>query len=763
MAKKVILKDDNVEIMPITRGELVLDSSGQQAFHSSQFLATQSQPGLMSAADKTKLDVIKSTTIDSALSTTSDNAVKNKVVTAAINEAKTLANNAQDAADNAQDTANSAQGIANAIKSSYLKSASVSGNQLTLTDQDDEETKFNNTTYTFNSGSDGSFTVTPAGGEAQTITVGGVLTDDKVKQTNTTSSGSYRLLFSYTADNTTRTEGARKSSKLLFNPSTGALTATSFSGKLTWANLTDVPESFTPSTHNHSTAQINALTNYSKATSASDLTTTDTLNVALGKLEYKADTAYTWYKSITDTDTDDVINKWSEVVDFVNNLEDDVLETFVTTNTKQTITGEKTFSGTSASLLTIDRNSTSPAWIRFLKNGTLLGYLGVSNDNKAQFNNGSNTYDILHSGNAHIKNGVITINGATITPITSHQSLSNYVTLTGNQEISGVKTFTSQQKFTVAQGTSPFTVTSKTTVANLSAALLDGTAKSGLLTGFANVNTTNNPNSISVTVGGTTKYLAIAYAKISGQVSKNLVLKIKSGSTEGTNLYTYNGSTAKTLNIVAGSNITLTAEAGKLTIASSYSNTTYTLSGTLSGNTFVSTLKPSSGNNTTSVVPAMTAATASAAGKAGLVPAPSAGSQNSFLRGDGTWVKVDAGTVISLPKELTVTADWMDTGIDGDDLETGTYIVQVSCAANNDALGYDCYWSGIMSWWKGRTNDTESDEILLHRTGRSYANTIYLRTIMRSNTDTNGLKLQIAANTNIGTKYIYTFKFKKVI
>jgi hypothetical protein len=29
MAKKVILKDDNVEIMPITRGELVLDSSGQ--------------------------------------------------------------------------------------------------------------------------------------------------------------------------------------------------------------------------------------------------------------------------------------------------------------------------------------------------------------------------------------------------------------------------------------------------------------------------------------------------------------------------------------------------------------------------------------------------------------------------------------------------------------------------------------------------------------------------------------------------------------
>ena len=41
-------------------------------------------------------------------------------------------------------------------------------------------------------------------------------------------------------------------------------------------------------------------------------------------------------------------------------------------------------------------------------------------------------------------------------------------------------------------------------------------------------------------------------------------------------------------------------------------------------------------NNTT--YSAMTAATADAAGKTGLVPAPAAGKQTSFLRGDGTWV-----------------------------------------------------------------------------------------------------------------------------
>ena len=47
MAKKILLKDSNgVELIPVTRGELVLDSSGQQALHSSEFLATDTQPGL---------------------------------------------------------------------------------------------------------------------------------------------------------------------------------------------------------------------------------------------------------------------------------------------------------------------------------------------------------------------------------------------------------------------------------------------------------------------------------------------------------------------------------------------------------------------------------------------------------------------------------------------------------------------------------------------------------------------------------------------
>lgn len=49
-----------------------------------------------------------------------------------------------------------------------------------------------------------------------------------------------------------------------------------------------------------------------------------------------------------------------------------------------------------------------------------------------------------------------------------------YVTLTTAQTVSGVKTFSTQQKFKVATGTSPFTVTSTTVVANLNSDLLDG-------------------------------------------------------------------------------------------------------------------------------------------------------------------------------------------------------------------------------------------------------------------------------------------------
>lgn len=71
------------------------------------------------------------------------------------------------------------------------------------------------------------------------------------------------------------------------------------------------------------------------------------------------------------------------------------------------------------------------------------------------------------------------------------------------------------------------------------------------LTGTASVDTTGNA----------------ATADVADKVANALTLKVKTGTTEGTDLYTYDGSGAKTLDIKQGSNVTLTAAAGSVTIA----------------------------------------------------------------------------------------------------------------------------------------------------------------------------------------------------
>lgn len=232
--------------------------------------------------------------------------------------------------------------------------------------------------------------------------------DTKVTQTNTTDSAYYRVLLSGNANDTTETTTARKSTNLIFNPSTGNLKAVSLNlnGDIVindgtnkdrfikfqynntdsygWRigylgnNTTNGSnnnalsfESYSNSTWNkalifdHSTRKatfsadvtattfignldgtyVNKLTGYSKATSVGNIATNDTLNTALGKLEYKADWACDWITSVTADDTDTLVNKWGEIVNFLDSVAEgtDIIDEFVTRKTSQTITGEKTF------------------------------------------------------------------------------------------------------------------------------------------------------------------------------------------------------------------------------------------------------------------------------------------------------------------------------------------------------------------------------------------------------------------------------------
>lgn len=62
-------------------------------------------------------------------------------------------------------------------------------------------------------------------------------------------------------------------------------------------------------------------------------------------------------------------------------------------------------------------------------------------DDRGVSGTGGTWHTVLTDKNTKITNGTITINGASITPLISHQSLANYVTLNTAQRISGGKTF----------------------------------------------------------------------------------------------------------------------------------------------------------------------------------------------------------------------------------------------------------------------------------------------------------------------------------
>lgn len=103
------------------------------------------------------------------------------------------------------------------------------------------------------------------------------------------------------------------------------------------------------------------------------------------------------------------------------------------------------------------------------------------------------------------------------------------------------------------------------------------------------------------------------------------------------------------------------------------------------------------------------AATASAAGKSGLVPAPAAGKQNAYLRGDGTWVEPGttlAGTVTGIPLDQTMgkqLKDEIDT-LNGNlqnkaNLNSENTFANTVTSTNNKDLNIGCYITGQFSSW----------------------------------------------------------------
>lgn len=323
-------------------------------------------------------------------------------------------------------------------------------------------------------------------------------TDYRVKQSASTTTNFRPLILGY--NNSTDksvlandiTNQVYTTTTIYAQSSSGTLYANKFIGKIDWSNIDGKPSCFTPCAHTHSSNQITTLTSYVKATSNSALSTSDSLNIALGKLEYKGDLGITAYNLVNAAyDGDGTIENLKEILKVLEGIKD--------TETIKGLLGK--YLPLAGGTMTLGEG------LKFHSDGNYFGtnldarIISLLDDNATVCNggliiderctyNGTTTItellrirdaefkwkgqNILHSGNSNIQNGVITINGVSITPLTAHQSLANYVTLNTEQTITGIKTFTKQQKFTVANGTAPFQVTSKTKVTNLNVDYIEG-------------------------------------------------------------------------------------------------------------------------------------------------------------------------------------------------------------------------------------------------------------------------------------------------
>lgn len=122
----------------------------------------------------------------------------------------------------------------------------------------------------------------------------------------------------------------------------------------------------------------------------------------------------------------------------------------------------------------------------------------------------------------------------------------------------------------------------------------------------------------------------------------------------------------------------------------------------------------------------------------------------------------DFSRVINIQKQIKLTTDWLDTGIAGNSLDTGTYVVQVSGFNSSHTQLYSEIYSGVMSWYSGTTNSGNSSEIFLHNAGLAdNNNAIYLRTLRVAGSKT--LKLQIACKVAATGTDTLTFKLRRLI
>ena len=113
---------------------------------------------------------------------------------------------------------------------------------------------------------------------------------------------------------------------------------------------------------------------------------------------------------------------------------------------------------------------------------------------------------------------------------------------------------------------------------------------------------------------------------------------------------------------------------------------------------------------------------------------------------------------------LALTTEWQDTGVNGADLATGSYAVQVYANdTGNGGTNHNERYTGWLSWYAGATDSTEADEIVLHRAGAGTDGSLYLRTQRTPAADGRGLVLELRSNLATGAASPYLLTFRRLM
>ena len=381
-----------------------------------------------------------------------------------------------------------------------------------------------------------------------------------------------------------------------------------FLSSVSWSTVTGKPSSFTPSAHNQASSTITAMTGYVKPSAAGAITATDTLNGAIGKLEKGLEAKMT-IGSTADKATADAIGQTISTT-YIKGL---TVSGKVITYTK----GD----GSTGTITTQDTNTTYGA-----ATSSVLGLVKTGSN----ITNTSGTISLT-------KANVIAALG--YTPPTTNTTYGAATTSTLGLVKTGANiTNTSGTiSLTKANVTAALGYTPPTTNTTYSAAT---NTTLGLVKIGDNITNTNGTISLaSSDVIGGLGYEPCSKSSFDAfheEMQRVWADKVDIGTT-----------VEKSYGDEKGQNITKTYIKG---LSVSGRTVTYTRGDGTTGTITTQDTNTTYGN--------MTAATASAAGRAGLVPAPPAGAQAKCLTGAGTWVSIPTGTIPTKLSQLTNDANY---------------------------------------------------------------------------------------------------------